>query len=332
MTQKQLKKLVNEYDQLLEAGDVHYKPSWEAVFERIDYANHDEDWKISASQNNHMTRDEFEVYYHLSRGFAYGKTSSHFRLLYEAFNSGDMASLNDALYQLSVMEQLGNILSPGIGRSYYGYNVLPSLMAANRWTEISKLMPREELVSDPKASAFEYLFKAVYYDSADCYQEGVKRLRKRVWAAEAFLMALFERDLEKANQALMDICQEDARSREIHDSRFTRGFSVRGHAYYNLSQQCFEGSLAGLLAMPSKLNFIQDLAQWQSDHQFQPGKLYKPFPERLSLCNDLMAIEVPSMHLHRLYADQGGRNAKLTILDTDRYERELIELVLEVMN
>lgn len=103
---------------------------------------------------------------------------------------------------------------------------------------------------------------------------------------------------------------------------------MRGHAYYNLSQQVFGGALKGLIEKPKVDNFLMALAEWQEQQDFQPGRIFQPFPEKLAFANEVMTLDLPAMHLHRPYADRGGREAVFTVLDTDRFEEEVLSLII----
>lgn len=328
MIQKQLKKLVKEYELLRDQGDSDYPFQWSDLFERFDIGDSTTLMlKSKKVKELGLTLEEVRarayllVFYRRSRAVRNN-------LYYEAFKTGEMTILNNALYQSSVMEQLGNTLSPGIARSYYAYRVLPEMIASGRFSDVPKLMPLVEHQEDSKPLAFTQLFKSVFYDTQDYLNYSYDRLVKWQREDNTFLLALAHRDVERASAALVAICKSDKRSREWAETRFTRGFSVRGHAYYNLSQQVFGGALKGLIEKPKVDNFLMELAEWQEEHDFQLGTIFQPFPQHLEFANKVMKLDSPVMHLHRPYANQGGRESKLTILDTERYERELISLVV----
>lgn len=244
-------------------------------------------------------------------------------LLYEAFKTGDLTALNDALYQISVMARLSNTAGTSAGRFFYAYNILPELLAANRFTEVSKVIPQVDDINGGR-SAYIDLFRAVFYGAAT-YEEG---LFPDLDNDEKFLLALLKDQPQEASVHLAEICKQDKRSRQFGETRFTRGFSVRGHAYYNLSQQVFDGAFRGLIEKPKVDNFLMALAEWQEQQDFQPGTIFQPFPEKLAFANEVMTLDLPAMHLHRPYADRGGREAVFTVLDTDRFEEEVLSLII----
>lgn len=82
-----------------------------------------------------------------------------------------MKALNDALYQISVMARLSNTAGTSAGRFFYAYNILPELLAANRFTEVSKVIPQVDDINGGR-SVYIDLFRAVFYGAAT-YEEGV---------------------------------------------------------------------------------------------------------------------------------------------------------------
>ena len=63
--------------------------------------------------------------------------------LYLAFKKRDMEYLNDVLYENAQMAQITNVSSPGTDHTYYSYNIMPELLAANMADRIELILPEE---------------------------------------------------------------------------------------------------------------------------------------------------------------------------------------------
>lgn len=253
--------------------------------------------------------------------------------IYQAFQTGDMALLNDALYQYACEKHLH-----GTDDSYdhsscccHG-GALYYVMAANLWERIPLLMPKALGMARIGMPVTANLFLALWY------QEPAVIEQARKWAIEAlnrkdtlyhrasdsYLLALLDGRLDDASRHLKEVCDGVKRLNKSTVDKFEKAFCVEAHGLYNLAVHL---GIKGV-EMPTATNFSEEFAAWQLENGSKPGKLFLEYPAPLELVNTVYSVTLPEVKLYNPHPEE--RNS-LPVSDTQTFRHEVRDAVLRLL-
>ena len=128
MKEKDCQKLVEEYEKLnLQRSDM-YPLSIEETFD------------IRRSEIDLVCSKDTEFVRKVRSLLLMSNDGNPLLKLYLAFKKRDMEYLNDILYENAQMAQITNVASPGTDHTYYSYNIMPELLAANMPDRIERIL------------------------------------------------------------------------------------------------------------------------------------------------------------------------------------------------
>lgn len=247
--------------------------------------------------------------------------------LYAAFRNRDMEMLNNALYVSAHVKQISNIRNPGIDHGYYGMNIIPDILAANIPDRISLLLKKEYGLSGASKTGpvLADLFMAVWFEDEELKSAALEKARKKLSQKiteyeRGFIRcyaAILQNDTDGINDGLRELCRGIRTSGIPGKDFLSKGFCIEAHAVYNLSHQAFGGQLRDGIRIPDEPNFCQDLAVYQKNHGFMPGKVFNVYPPELDEYNKVLHCMPPAMHLR-----QEGRQR---YLDTERFMNDVLK-------
>lgn len=253
--------------------------------------------------------------------------------IYEAFSVYDMEALNNALYEIAHLLQVGNISSPSTDHTYYSFNIMPELLAANMTDRISCILPIENgmCYSNVVGTVIIDLFMAIWYQNEEFEQIALSIAKKKLEtkltqydkAYILYLMAIMRKDVKEASLQLEEMCAGHKKSKQFGMNSFNKAFALGVHGMYNLSHHVYDGQLSGKVKMPIADNFCQDLAIWQQENGNKPGKVIHIYSEPVDVMNAIMEIQPPIMQLYK-------KSSKEVYLNTKLFEEEEVKLIKEI--
>ncbi len=224
--------------------------------------------------------------------------------IYQAFQTGDMATLNDALYQYACEKHLNNG-SDGTDHSSccrHG-GALYHMMAANLWERVPLLMPKALGTAKNGMVVTANLFLALWYKDPAVIEQARERAIKALnrkstlyhRASDSYLLALLDGKIDDASQYLKDVCNGAKRLSKDYTDDFEKAFCIEAHGLYNLAIHLGVDGVE----MPETTNFSKEFATWQIENGSKHGKLFLEYPAPLELVNTVFAITPPEVRLHR---------------------------------
>ncbi len=247
--------------------------------------------------------------------------------LYLAFKKRDLEYLNDVLYENAQLNQLSLVTDPETDHAYFGYNVMPLLLAACLPERIELILPVENGAAHSSSSGavIVNLFMGIWYQESDlrdaALAEAEKKLGQKITAFEKAYISCFKdiaaKDTDALEADLDELCKAHAKRKDFGMDAFTRGFCIEAHAIYNLLHFAYDGELEGKIRMPEQKNFCLDLALWQKEHGYRHGKVVTSYPEDMDIFNKMLRCELPKMEL----ASKG----KDRFLDVDKYAQDVAD-------
>lgn len=228
--------------------------------------------------------------------------------IYRAFKTGDIALLNDALFQRACEAHLHIAVHSGYDHSQCYGNVLPTAMAANLFERVPLLAPKQLGMAKngykPYVAAMN-LFMALWYKEPDFIEyarkEAAAKLKTKMnrfdRASIAYLLALLDGKTEEASRHLKEMCEGIKRLDSYYTPNFDKAFCIAAHGLYNLARQLgIEG-----VEMPDADNFSKELALWQSENGSKPGKLFLEYPAPFELADKVLSVTPPIVTLYAPY-------------------------------
>lgn len=252
--------------------------------------------------------------------------------LYLAFKKEDMEYLNDVLYENAQMAQMSNVLSPGTDHTYYSYNIMPELLAANLPDRIKLILPEENGLAMGSVSGTHIVntFMGIWYKNQKILDAGLtqaeKKLGQKISGFEKAYLSCFRdialKDAISLENDLNELCKAHMKRKDFGMTPFTKGFCLEAHAVYNLIHWAYDGELEGSVKMPDQKNFCQDLAIWQKEHNYQHGKVVTKYPEDIDIFNKMLYCEPPRMSL--------VKENKYSLIDVDKFADEVAEILQDM--
>lgn len=229
---------------------------------------------------------------------------SHFpkiSFIYKSFKANDINMLHNTLYQSACFKQ-NAIPHWGTTPNLIFFHRIMSLFAACKTDTINLLAPEEWGVDDKNAKWLN-LFMAIWYDREDwkakVKEDGEKHLSKKLTKLDSsitkYLLALLEKDVNSANEALNLVCKGVLVANDSSINKFDRLFSILAHALYNLSFFVYNGELSGKILMPEQKNFYKELAIFQQDRGLTCGDFVYLYEKPFELLNDIMMATPPKL-------------------------------------
>lgn len=228
--------------------------------------------------------------------------------IYQAFQTGDMKALNDALYQYACEKHLNNG-SDGFDHSSCCRQggALYHIMAANLWERVPLLMPKALGMAKSSMAVTANLFLALWYKDPAVIEQARERAIRALSrnstlyhrSSFAYLLALLDGSIDAASEYLKDVCSGVKLLCKDYVNDFEKVFCIEAHGLYNLAIHLgIEG-----VEMPEATNFSKEFATWQIENGSKPGKLFLEYPAPLELVNMVFAITPPEIRLYRPHPD-----------------------------
>ena len=248
-----------------------------------------------------------------------------FLKIYLAFRKRDMEYLNDVMYENAQMAQITNVSSPGTDHTYYAYNIMPELLAANMPDRIERILPEENGLAKGSFSGTPIVntFMGIWYQNKELLDAGLEQTDKKLGQKlsgfeKAYLSCIKDialKDMTSLETDLDELCKAHVKRKDFDMTPFSKGFCTEAHAIYNMLHWVYGGELEDKVKMPDRNNFCQELASWQKEHDHPHGKVVTVYPDELDIFNKMLCCEPPVMHLVK-----EGRNR---FIDVDRYAAEV---------
>jgi hypothetical protein len=264
----------------------------------------------------------------------------------KAFATDDMALLNDALFQAAVFGHARRIWASGCDHCANVWTVF-TVLAAGLAERVPLLLPEELGVSGnghPVSVAITNLLMALWYRREDFEAAGRKKAEKTLntkqtatdHAAIRYLLALSDGNLAEASAQLDLYCRGVPRVQEFGVTKLDKLFWPRAHGLYNLAFAVWGKDKAEAIAAPEQDCFCGDLARWQIEHDFHPGKLFLEYPAPMDLVNRILLCTPPAYTLHQPYLHAEERentilpkNRKQYTAHAELFKERLVTKVLE---
>jgi hypothetical protein len=255
-----------------------------------------------------------------------------------AFVSGDMEALNNALYQTAVITHAKETSDTGTDHCHNAWAAL-KILAAGLTERFPLLLPAECGMSDnghPVSVAMANLMMALWYRRADFADDARKKAEKTLStkhpsadrAMLCYLIALLNGDAAEAGTQLDLYCQSVPRVQEFGVTKLDKMFWPSAHGLYNLAFFTQDRKMALQIPLPEPDCFCDELARWQIEHDFRPGKLFLEYPAPLGLVNRILAVTPPEYTLYQPYLDTDKRYRKQFFMDVEHFEARLAARVM----
>ncbi len=259
--------------------------------------------------------------------------------LYQAISDGSYGNVQNAIFQknrLSMLDCGGS--ARGCDHCSNLIEVLYGLAAADKEC-VEKLFPYENGLSrtgHPIARSFTNLIMGLWYKDPDILKAGYDHAKKQVAlkstkkqdaAIAAYLMALADKDIDAAMQALSAVCKSISRCKTDsiipYDKPMGQYFTPKLHGLVILA--CF---ILGKDCIPAILSFdgphyCKEYIKYLLDNNFPKPSPYVNFTGELSIINYLIANSPNS------YTCMEGRRP---LVDVDRYKAEQDKIIAEEFN
>lgn len=239
-----------------------------------------------------------------------------------ALQKDDMRYLDDALYTATTLEQLSMISTD--------WDLLSVLLSANRFGDIERLFPKENVQSKIGGGWLINLVMYLYYgeeawraeavDTGRRYSESKTTIEGK--AVVNCLLSLVDKDFDRFSVELDNICKGKRRSNEFGENKFTKQFPFFALGLYNFARFLY-GEEVEKIALPDDAGALIELHEYQKANGYATGKHIMDFKELLPLLDALLNIELPTIHLEYVKKGKG-------YIDIDRYKREITERAIEI--
>lgn len=239
-----------------------------------------------------------------------------------ALQKDDMRYLDDALYTATTLEQLSMISTD--------WDLLSVLLSANRFDDIERLFPKENVQSKIGGGWLINLVMYLYYgeeawraeavDTGRRYSESKTTIEGK--AVVNCLLSLVDKDFDRFSVELDNICKGKRRSNEFGENKFTKQFPFFALGLYNFARFLY-GEEVEKIALPNDAGALIELHEYQKANGYATGKVLVDFKNSLPLLDALLNIELPTIHLKY---DKKGKG----YIDIDRYKSEITERAIEI--
>ncbi len=239
-----------------------------------------------------------------------------------ALQEDDMRYLDDALYTVTTLERLTMMSTD--------WDLLSVLLSANRFDDIERFFPKENVQSKIGRGWLINLVMYLYYgeeawraeavDTGRRYSESKTTIEGK--AVVNCLLSLVDKDFDRFSVELDNICKGKRRSNEFGENKFTKQFPFFALGLYNFARFLY-GEEVEKIALPDDAGALIELHEYQKANGYATGKHIMDFNESLPLLDALLNIELPTIHLKY---DKKGKG----YIDIDRYKSEITERAIEI--
>ena len=210
------------------------------------------------------------------------------------------------------------------------WDLLSVLLSANRFDDIERFFPKENVQSKIGRGWLINLVMYLYYgeeawraeavDTGRRYSESKTTIEGK--AVVNCLLSLVDKDFDRFSVELDNICKGKRRSNEFGENKFTKQFPFFALGLYNFARFLY-GEEVENIALPNDAGALIELHEYQKANGYATGKVLVDFKNSLPLLDALLNIELPTMHLKY---DKKGKGH----IDIDRYKSEITERALEI--
>ncbi len=239
-----------------------------------------------------------------------------------ALQKDDMRYLDDTLYTVTTLERLSMMSTD--------WDLLSVLLSANRFDDIKRFFPKENVQSKIGRGWLINLVMYLYYgeeawraeavDTGRRYSESKTTIEGK--AVVNCLLSLVDKDFDRFSVELDNICKGKRRSNEFGENKFTKQFPFFVLGLYNFARFLY-GEEVEKIALPDDAGALIELHEYQKANGYATGKVLVDFKESLPLLDALLNIELPTIHLKY---DKKGKG----YIDIDRYKSEITERAIEI--
>lgn len=256
-----------------------------------------------------------------------------------AFLSSSPELLNDALYQSAAIGHAQKIWATGFDHCANVWTALDAL-AAGMNERVPLLLPEDLGMSSNGHSvtvAAANLLMAVWYGRKDFEEDGRKKAEQALGTKQPasdhavirYLAAILDGDAAEAGVQLDLYCRGVSGMRDFGLTKLEKMFWPRAHGLYNLAFAVWKKEKAMTVPVPEPDCFCKDLAQWQTEHDFSPGRLFIEYPEPMGLVNKILYCTPPKYTLHQPYLDTKKSYKNQRFAFAERFREQMVEKVME---
>lgn len=255
-----------------------------------------------------------------------------------AILANDMALLHAALRQSAMIKHTTLGVDSGCDHSINIWTTL-DILAAGLFARVPLLLPEKWGLSDnghPVTIAIANLVMALWYKRTDFAAEASKRAQKVLATKQAasdvcilrYLMALLEEDVTEAGVQLDLYCKSVPKLRDAGLTKLNKMFWPYAHGLYNLASAVWGSEKASTMSKPEADCFLDDLAEWQIQHNYHPGALFFEYPQPIDVINTLISCTPPECVLHQPYLETDKKYREKRYLHSEMFEQQMIAIVL----
>lgn len=224
--------------------------------------------------------------------------------IYEALKIEHFKNLNNALYQVSIHELY---LACLVGGSLtYATTFLPmaTAFACNNFEIIKKVLPNTAPINTTfYIDHVTNLIKIMYYKNKESesyiIQQAQTFLTKKLshWQRNLiiYFLALFERNIEKVNYSLEELCKSYPKL-WVADRNLNKYFAKEIHGLYRFAK-LIDPLFFKLVTKPSQPCFFNEFEEWQEKENYPIGKVSYLYPEPLEYMNRFYEIDFPQINI-----------------------------------
>ena len=221
-----------------------------------------------------------------------------------AFQNNDYELLNNSIYHYS-KHRLLVIQDGGYDHCGYFWKVMDG-MACNYKEVIGKCYPIElGLCTNgyPLYIVASNLLMSLWYKNQQwmeiAYPAGEKFLsqKKGLWekAIVAYLMALSNKDMDKATEELSNVCKYSTR---LDHPKLYKCLCIEAHGLYQIARYILSEEDFNRISLPDNDNFCKGLISWQREHEYpEKGKFILHYPNELDVMNRILELPLPVSNL-----------------------------------
>jgi hypothetical protein len=104
------------------------------------------------------------------------------------------------------------------------------------------------------------------------------------------------------------------------------------HALYNLSFFVWDKEKALSIPIPKVDCFCDELAHWQIEHDFTPGKQFIEYPVPIDILNTILYCIPPEYTLHQPYLDTSKQHKNNRFMDAEHFKIQLVDTILTTLD
>ncbi len=250
-----------------------------------------------------------------------------------AFEKNDFRLLNNVIFQGGRYALLNSAsLESGSGQCYLLYKVLTAF-ACNDFEVTEPIFPKEQ--PEFKSPFFTQisvdLIKMMYYKqpklAPSIIANANKFLEKKRVALDKFvlvyLLALWNRDVDKATYSLQELCKAYQRQGPPVD-KLDKCFAAEIHGLYRFARLIDEDFFSQI-TRPNHPCFFEEFELWQQENNYPKGAAFYTFPAEMNYMNKILQAEIPKITLEDYKYGKVIKNSKKILIDLTENINKIIE-------